>query len=504
MEYIIIIGAIFVLLIPLLYYAVHESSQKIRLTHAQDAVASLAKTADSVYSFAPGTKRYVWVNLPSGIESATVKDNTISLELQIFGDISEIYSTTKANLTGELPFNRGAYRIPVELLESGLVQIGKANDTTPPEVVWTSPLGLITYNDITLKAYTNEPAFCKYDNTDMDYYSMSNNFSGASLYHECHIGILEDGSYLYYARCIDHYENVMNHSALINFTINTTGGEGGEGENETNETYESIPPVINLISPETGYVDNDSIVDFTYNVTDNSSISFCELIINGTVNQTDPSVTRNITQSFQDVILDFGNYTWNINCTDVHGNKGQSEIRNLTINHTLDYDLPDIDLISPADYTIRNYWLTKFSYNVNDITSGISYCTLSIFGLLDDYGSVGWNIVDSDAVEGADNDITLPLFMGNYTWNVSCVDDSYNANTGYSDTWHLRINITPGEEAFLDSCAGYCGYIGYIDGVCRQNAQKCSEYVGGTWESGGDEHCTVETGDFCCCAQETI
>jgi hypothetical protein len=117
---------------------------------------------------------------------------------------------------------------------------------------------------------------------------------------------------------------------------------------------------------------------------------------------------------------------------------------------------------------------------------------------------VGWNIRDTPVAEDELETIALPLFRGNYTWNISCADDSYNANEGYSETWNIRINISAGEDAFLDSCAGYCGYNGHMDGICRQNAGKCNDYTGGVWESEGDQYCPTQTGDFCCCAQQEI
>jgi len=49
------------------------------------------------------------------------------------------------------------------------------------------------------------------------------------------------------------------------------------------------------------------------------------------------------------------------------------------------------------------------------------------------------------------------------------------------------------------TCDFYCRSIGYSNGVCRKNPRQCSRN-GETHEAGGDQYCTVEPADTCCCA----
>ncbi|MBS3125966.1 hypothetical protein J4453_00795, partial [Candidatus Woesearchaeota archaeon] len=93
-------------------------------------------------------------------------------------------------------------------------------------------------------------------------------------------------------------------------------------------------------------------------------------------------------------------------------------------------------------------------------------------------GTVNWNVHDSPVTEGIAEDITMPMFKGNYTWNISCVDTSLLANEGASPTRSLRVNISAGEEAFIDSCAGWCGWQGLSDGVCENAISKCNSGCG--------------------------
>ncbi|MBU0629266.1 MAG: hypothetical protein KKC75_08830 [Nanoarchaeota archaeon] len=502
-EYMVIMGIVFLITIPVLYYSMGESSIHIKLNQADDTVSTLARAADTVYSIGPGSRKYVSINLPGGIQSYSLENKTVLIKMYIFGGVSDVFSATKADLSGIIPISDGPHRIRVEMLESGYVQFGEANDTSPPSVVWASPSGTINYNGIVLRANTNEYSACRYDETDVSYLSMSQPFVGSALTHERDLGILGNGTYTFFVRCQDPSGNVMDYSSIINFTI-VPPGTGGNGTNGTpqgtNETYEPYAPLVYLISPPDYYIDNDSISLFQYNVTDNSSILYCQLIINNTVDQYSFNVLKNTPQNFTKLGIDYGDYVWNVNCSDVHGNRNSSEIWNFKVNYTQDYGAPIVSLVSPADNAVRNYWLTGFSYNVTDITSGISYCDLHMGGILDDGGSVDWNIRDSPVTENQLENIIMPLFKGNYTWNVSCTDNSYNANEGYSLSRNIRINITAGEDAFLDSCAGYCGYHGFSDGACENNPTKCKNYCSNCYYPDGNQYCLGgEESDTCCC-----
>ncbi|MBU2100132.1 hypothetical protein KKG83_05800 [Candidatus Micrarchaeota archaeon] len=112
-----------------------------------------------------------------------------------------------------------------------------------------------------------------------------------------------------------------------------------DGSTYTTDTYYSsdiVPPIVILESPSKGYVSADFTVQFDYNVNDvDSGIAFCELIIDGIVDQTDNTITEGITQSFSKTFSVNGTYYWDVNCTDdsVSANKGSStENRRIVIN----------------------------------------------------------------------------------------------------------------------------------------------------------------------------
>ncbi|MBU1977197.1 MAG: hypothetical protein KKA62_04580, partial [Nanoarchaeota archaeon] len=91
-------------------------------------------------------------------------------------------------------------------------------------------------------------------------------------------------------------------------------------------------PIVQLISPANGSVTTTGNVIFSYNVTDNSSIANCSLIFNGVINETDTTVTKDITQDFTKTNLPDGLLNWSINCTDSSGNRNGTETWILNIS----------------------------------------------------------------------------------------------------------------------------------------------------------------------------
>ncbi len=98
-------------------------------------------------------------------------------------------------------------------------------------------------------------------------------------------------------------------------------------------TYDSISPNISLISPTTGssYSSNSQTISFTYNVSDTNNISNCSLIINNVVSLTNSSPISTGSNTFSKTFTP-ATYVWNINCSDVAGNRGNSSLRSFTVS----------------------------------------------------------------------------------------------------------------------------------------------------------------------------
>jgi hypothetical protein len=86
---------------------------------------------------------------------------------------------------------------------------------------------------------------------------------------------------------------------------------------------------LDISSPADGYSEETSLksITFVYNTTDNLNISFCRLIINGAVNLTNTSISNlSATHSFDQTFTE-GTYSWQVQCEDIPGNRGNSSLR---------------------------------------------------------------------------------------------------------------------------------------------------------------------------------
>jgi len=489
-EYIILVGVLLIVLIPLFYYSLTNASEKVKLSQAENTILTLAKTVSEVTALSPGTKKYATISIPGGVQSTMINGSEITLTFIKGGKNSDYTSVVRAIVVGNIPTQKGIYRIPVELLESGVVQIGSADDIIPPIVVSTSPNGLVC-NPITIQANTNEAATCKYDTLDTNYETMRYTLNGNTLNHNVYLGIQNQGTYVYYVRCRDAFGNTMDSSTSISYQISydSCGGQG-----TINET---IPPIVTLLNPIQGYESNTTLIHFYYNVTDDSTIILCKLFMNSTLAGTAILPSRNITNDIT-ASLNKGNYLWSINCTDSSGNEGNSSTRIIRVNATLDADNPFVNLVLPLNGSIQKLSTVKFSYNVTDLTSNIGFCTLQAYGILDTGTPSSQSAVQFNVPEGSRQNITMSFDKGNFTWNMTCVDNSVYFNTGVSETRNLRVNVSA-ETTVITSCAGRCWSEGYSDGVCRQEQPKCDQN-GEIYVSSGDVYCTGGSqSDTCCC-----
>jgi uncharacterized protein (UPF0333 family) len=122
-EYIILIGVLLVFLIPVVYYSLNQSSTQVRMSQLENAVKRLAKTADAMQGIGIGAHDVVVITLPQGVEEVEVGNYTINLKVSMAGGISDIGMPTKANITGSFPSTPGTYRILLQHLNTGVVNV---------------------------------------------------------------------------------------------------------------------------------------------------------------------------------------------------------------------------------------------------------------------------------------------------------------------------------------------------------------------------------------------
>ena len=146
---------------------------------------------------------------------------------------------------------------------------------------------------------------------------------------------LGDGNYEVYTKVRETTENnlvIGNSSAL--FVCNGEEGMCRYADFNDNGQPDNCPdvfsPAVTLISPADGSSTTETGISFVYNVSDDSDIANCILVINNVVSQTSTSVIRG-ENSFS-ATLDLGNYNWRVDCNDTSGNNGRSSTSSFVIN----------------------------------------------------------------------------------------------------------------------------------------------------------------------------
>jgi len=120
-EYLVIIGFIFVVLVVLVNYSYEEATKNINTVQAEDAILSLVRSADQVHTLGAGSQDLVWITLPGGVENFNYIGRTLTLSFEIKGRATEISYRTLSNITGTLPNTRGTYRMLVQSYDNSTV-----------------------------------------------------------------------------------------------------------------------------------------------------------------------------------------------------------------------------------------------------------------------------------------------------------------------------------------------------------------------------------------------
>jgi major membrane immunogen (membrane-anchored lipoprotein) len=100
---------------------------------------------------------------------------------------------------------------------------GQEKDTTPPRITYSSPSGVINYNEITLEVRTDESTQCYYGTEDNITSMVEMDPDGGKLVHTVGLGVLTDGLKVYHVICVDLSGNWMDSSKTIVFYIDTSG-----------------------------------------------------------------------------------------------------------------------------------------------------------------------------------------------------------------------------------------------------------------------------------------
>jgi len=262
--------------------------------------------------------------------NATDNLQFVNLTIKIYNSTSLVHnmSTTNESLTTNYTLIQGDYNWSCIAVDN------QSNSQTKTFFITVSPI----QNSVTPtnNTYTNQKetsfncstesttqlsniTFYLYENNSLIYNS-TENLTGLSNYSLFTYNLTNETSFLYSCLAIN---NDSETSQTENHTI----------------TYDITSPQITLLSP-TGGSTTTKTHTFAYSTTENETIDFCNLTING-------EIKSSFTQTLED-----GTYTWFVNCTDFANNTNSSSSRTLTI-----YTAPSSgggSSSSPRTYTIKD------------------------------------------------------------------------------------------------------------------------------------------------------
>ena len=353
-----------------------------------------------------------------------------NLTLYIWNSTAGIYTNTTA-LTGTSNETNWTYSLPYEDTYKWNCK-GYDNSSNS---AWSSE-GNYTITLDTIKPTIN---FTDYTTSAGNY---SQNWIAANVSaSDGGVGIDTIAIYLHNSTGLVNSTNSSTSPLFINFTslddgtyyLNATANDTASNSNLTETrtiTLDTTAPTVSLIAPENNSVWSLSAnVTFTYNVSDTSDIANCSLILNGVINQTNNSITKNQNQTFTQALA-IGQYNWSTNCTDVLGNRGASLTYNLSVGNTA----PVINFTSLAYMQLKED-------NSNSTINLSNYVTDNE----DSVSTINWscNSNQTNVTAVADNSTKMLNVTALNNWtgysNITCT--AYDP-AGLNDTGSFILNVT--------------------------------------------------------------
>jgi hypothetical protein len=282
-------------------------------------------------------------------------------------------------------------------------------DLTDPTITLYYPEGHVMNSSFSFN-------FSAYDNVDMSLTCSLDNNGTVSSGIVADNGVdaiypvsgLTDGFFYWNVTCVDDAGR-QNTSYTYNYTVMER-------------------PSVSLIGPADGYRNTTTSHTFTYDANDNSgAISYCEFIIDSSVNATNMTIFPGQENNFTFSGFSDGSYWWTVNCTDPSGNTGTDDPYQLIVDLTG----PSIEPIFPVEGGTYNYEDLNFTWNATDRWGTDLVCNITLDGLD--------NVTGIPVVSGGISNYTIfAMAQGEHNWTMYCSDDLGNMN--YSSTINFTVN----------------------------------------------------------------
>ncbi len=212
-------------------------------------------------------------------------------------------------------------------------------------------------------------------------------------------------------------------------------------ENETAEGLSDTETLAGNLTIDNSVPDNP-ILNYPAN---NSNLSASSVLLNATLSNPDG---RSMTVWFygDGILLDTLSgivsgssitYYWTSLSESLHnwsvvGYDGVYNSSTVNSFFTVDSVASVVNLMNPTNNSEELSSNTVlFNYNVSDVTTNISNCSLYVNG--------NSKKINSSIIESANNSFSVYLYKGYYNWSISCYDSA--GNLGMSDLYYLNVSL---------------------------------------------------------------
>ena len=262
-----------------------------------------------------------------------------------------------------------------------------------------------------------------------------------------------------------------NYSVAARYTSPTGLNSPGSGWDWFKLVADVFGPVITIVQPTNGSTNHTGQISFIYIANDVANdVANCTITIDGVVNGTNSTAINETGNNTHLANLTEGRHTWQVNCTDVLGNNGNSTV----ITFFLDDTPPQVQNMSPNGTTLSSTNVT-FSFNATDNLDTRMECVINLTG---PSNRTAW-------VNATNSTLTTTslsnLSEGQYSWNVTCWDNINNTVT--SGNANFTIDQAPIPSLFFppDDYGVNATDIALFYNVSDSTIANCTLLINGTF-----------------------
>lgn len=407
-------------------------------SEAQNTVNKIAGAAEEVFISGVGTKKQIFVSIPSGVDETKTSVGNKTIRLNVNG--TDLIAETQVEVTGSIPTTVGGHWIWITSYP-GYVVIGGVQVETDKGSVYStiaqdaSVIESITVINNTLgNAQVNvsvnwtetEVTLSVSDNAFIvasgSNYSIDLNFTSSANAVGNYVGEL-----IFDVNTVDG-----NKQIVVPLTLEVIVGGGGQPlmifPDSWNPTIEAGTSDSNDF--QVCNTTNSALTNIVFTPSTGDAGDWVQAI--PSISSLEGNTCEQIT-----VTIDVPDGASSDTGTVTGSDGTNSDFISLDVTVPVGDIIPPVVLLeAPEDGYISTDYTVQFDYNVVDADSGIAFCELIIDEAVDQ--------TDNTITEGVTQSFTKTFTQNkNYIWDVNCVDDSVNSNEGTSgENRSIRIQVT--------------------------------------------------------------